>query len=73
LSLIYFYSKNVPEVAGKKDRRPLTAALENFMPMTILGKGKYNNQPRLELGGKRGKGRQLVAAFDGTAAVAAAA
>jgi hypothetical protein len=26
----YFYSKNVLEVAGKKDRQPLTAMLENF-------------------------------------------
>ncbi len=70
---IIFYSKNVPEVAGKKDRWPLTAALENFMPMRRLGDGKYDNQQRLGLFGKGGKGGRLVAAVDGTAAAAAAA
>jgi hypothetical protein len=44
-----FYSKNVPEVAGKEDRWPLTAALEIFTPMRRLGVGKYGNQQRLGL------------------------
>jgi hypothetical protein len=54
---IIFFSKNVPEVTGKKDRWPLTAKLENFMPMRRLGDGKYDKQQRLGLGGKGGNGR----------------
>ncbi len=69
---LIFYSKNVLEVAGKKDRQPLTALLENFMPMKRLGNGKYNNQQRLGLGGKGGNGGRLVVVVDGTAGVAAA-
>jgi hypothetical protein len=68
-----FYSKNVPEVSGKKDRRPLTSTMENFTPMRRLGGGKYNNQQRLGLGGKDNNGRRLVVAVDCTAAAAAVA
>jgi hypothetical protein len=70
---VNFDSKNVPVVAGKKDRWPLTAELENFMPMRRLSNGKYNTQQRLGLGGKGGDGGWLVAAVDGTAAAAAVA
>ncbi len=66
------FCKNVPDVAGKKDRQPLTAALENFMPMRRLGDGKYNNQERLGLGGKGGNDGRLVVAVNGTVAAAAA-
>jgi hypothetical protein len=70
--LVIFFGKNVPEVAGKKDRQPLTSALENFMPMRRLGNGKCDNQQRLGLGGKSSNGGRLVVAVDGTAAAAAA-
>jgi hypothetical protein len=45
----------------------------NSMPLRRLGDGKYNNQQRMGLGGKVGNGGQLVAAVDGTLAVALAA
>jgi hypothetical protein len=55
------------------DSQPLTAALENFMPLRRLGDRKYDNQQRLGLCGKGGDGGRLVAAVDGTAAAAAEA
>ncbi len=70
---INFYSKNLPKVASKKDRWPLTATLVYIMPMRRLGNGKYNNQLRLGLGGKGSNSWRLVVAVDGTAAAAAEA
>jgi hypothetical protein len=60
-------------VAGKENRLPLTAALENFAPMRRLGNGKYDNQQRLGLGGKGCDGGRLVVAVDGTGTAASGA
>ncbi len=68
---VHFYSKNVLEVAGKKDRLPLTAALKIFTPMRRLGNGKYDNQQRLGLIDKGGDDGRLMAAVNGTTAAAA--
>jgi hypothetical protein len=70
---INFYSKNVPEVGSKNNRRPLTAVLDKFTPIRRLGKRKYNNQQRLGLGGKGIDSGRLVAAINGTAAAEAGA
>jgi hypothetical protein len=70
---INFYNKSGPELAGKKDRGPLTAGLENFMPMRRLHDGKYDNQQRLGLGDKGDNSGRLVAAVNGMVAAVAAA